>query len=373
METPPRSRSPSPSTSTSSSLSPPVVAIDREPDRVPSMPLRRELSAMDLPYPRLLRAYGDRDDGERKLDVQVVMARPTCMLDDDALLAQLNPPDEWQHVASGSFGSVFTARWLESDVVVKWARPSDAGTDYDAFEEAVMASSLHHPHVVSFYVSSPSAIVMQRMGGGSLALRIRTRPPPDPMKARAWCRQLCSAMLYLHEFDVVHGDLTAENTLFTDDDVLKIGDFGGSHFTMGTFDRFERTRTDRYVPVTALAEPDADLGFDCDRYAAACVMLNVLTWNLDVFEVIYGEFFERRAMAAPDRLAFVVETAASAAESSWELIRALPLTPAAASVLYSFVVRPMAKFLSAEAWEAASARMPASGRAGYKDLIRALE
>jgi eukaryotic-like serine/threonine-protein kinase len=70
-------------------------------------------------------------------------------------------------------------------------------------------------------------LVLEYIEGDNLRRRLRNFEGPVPVdKAVDWGSQLAEALAYLHSQGIVHRDLKPENVLVTEDDRLKIADFG---------------------------------------------------------------------------------------------------------------------------------------------------
>jgi serine/threonine-protein kinase len=70
-------------------------------------------------------------------------------------------------------------------------------------------------------------IIMEFIDGENLRIRIREYDGPVPIDtALDWGRQLASAIAYLHSHGIVHRDLKPENILISNDNEVKIVDFG---------------------------------------------------------------------------------------------------------------------------------------------------
>ena len=92
---------------------------------------------------------------------------------------------------------------------------------------------LKHPNIIQlkdlFETDSHLYIILELVKGGELFERVVERGCYTEKDASAAVRELCEAVAYLHENDVVHRDLKPENLLYAtdaDDSVLKLADFG---------------------------------------------------------------------------------------------------------------------------------------------------
>jgi len=202
---------------------------------------------------------------------------------------------------------------------------------------------MRHPHTVTFFVASPSAIVMERMAGGSLSTKIRTLTAVSEHQRLTWCLHIVAGIRYIHTYNVIHGDIAADNIMFTSDDIAKIGDFGAAYFGTIT-NESERITTDRYLPLT-LQSPSADIqsaiGFDTDRYALVCVLLNLLGWNIDIYDICGISFFERTLMSCTDRDAYITQCLALACPKVWDLLWSVqPLGCRTRCILFQFFTMP---------------------------------
>src|SRR5690606_3381218 len=74
--------------------------------------------------------------------------------------------------------------------------------------------------------------VLEYASGGTLADRLRQGPLPLP-DCLALMATLTDAVAFIHAQALVHGDLKPSNILFTEEGVLKIGDFGLARHVTG--------------------------------------------------------------------------------------------------------------------------------------------
>ncbi|MGW4076404.1 serine/threonine-protein kinase [Streptomyces asiaticus] len=135
-------------------------------------------------------------------------------------------------IGRGGMGVVWRAHdeLLDRQVAVKCARPDDDRAVARLTNEARNAARLHHPHIVSVFDFVDEGeicwIVMEYVSGGSLADMVRGRVALPPEEAASIGCQIAAALAKSHAEGVVHGDVTPENVLITEDGVAKLTDFG---------------------------------------------------------------------------------------------------------------------------------------------------
>ncbi|GMF13584.1 unnamed protein product [Phytophthora lilii] len=169
--------------------------------------------------------------------------------------------DEWSCLGSGGFGSVYRAKWLDSDVVVKQVRLLEHGVknsvdSCNSFQSSISPSielsanlpntdtiakkadamemfrrevdiwfGFSHPHVVRLFgachVGRPF-FVCEYVTNGTLVSYLQKHPD------QLWTKLYESALgvQYLHARGVVHGDLKWNNIVIGSDMKAKVTDFG---------------------------------------------------------------------------------------------------------------------------------------------------
>jgi serine/threonine protein kinase len=151
-------------------------------------------------------------------------------------------------IGTGGMGVVWRA-WderLQRWVAVKCARLDDDRATRRLMGEARNAGRLHHPNIVGVfdYVDEGTTcwIVMEYVPSRSLAQLMAERGPLAPEEAGSIGCQIADALVKSHRAGVVHGDVTPENILVTDEGVARLTDFGisralgndGTQTTTGT-------------------------------------------------------------------------------------------------------------------------------------------
>jgi serine/threonine protein kinase len=137
-------------------------------------------------------------------------------------------------LARSGMASIFKATDVRSGATVALKVPhmqyeSDIAF-YQRFErEEKIGQKLEHPNIVR--VLRPEAksrmyLVMEFAEGSSLRAIIGRRRRVPVAEALDIARQMCRALVYMHEQGIVHRDLKPENVLMTPDGHIKLLDFG---------------------------------------------------------------------------------------------------------------------------------------------------
>jgi len=148
-------------------------------------------------------------------------------------------------IGEGQGGIVYKCRWRSLDCAAKLLNQDSKNSIayFDMINEITIISHLRHPNLVLFLGActvgnEPLVIVSEYMAGGSLEDRFKIMckdgkgqpahwAPPVKLAVR-WIMDLSRAVCFLHNCTtpIIHRDLKPANLLLTEEDHLKVSDFG---------------------------------------------------------------------------------------------------------------------------------------------------
>ncbi|MCK5376327.1 MAG: protein kinase [Acidobacteria bacterium] len=198
-----------------------------------------------------------------------------------------------ERLGGGGMGVVYLAddTRLDRQVALKFL-PIEWSSDQELRErftrEARASSALDHPHICTIYEidETPEGqlfIAMTYCPGETLKQRIRRGPLPTD-EALAFAIQIAEALQAAHQHGVVHRDVKPANILITDQDQVKVVDFGLAKLA----GEAAVTRDGAVMGTPAYMSPEQAKGEDVDGRSDL--------WALGV--VLYEMLTGRRAFAA---------------------------------------------------------------------------
>ena len=223
-----------------------------------------------------------------------------------------------EKLGSGGMGEVYRARdvKLGRDVAMKvlpevFARDTERMARFQ--REAKVLASLNHPNIASIYGLEDSgathALVMELVEGPTLAERVKQGPMPADEALRI-AKQIAEAVEYAHERRIVHRDLKPANVKVTNDDALKVLDFGlakavegdAASIDISTSPTVTRLATMEGVLLgtAAYMSPEQAKGKEVDRRA------DIWAFGCVLYEMLTGEM-AFRGESATDTLAAVIK------------------------------------------------------------------
>jgi serine/threonine protein kinase len=87
-----------------------------------------------------------------------------------------------------------------------------------------------HPRIVHFIAACEDELLLEFQSGGGLDQYFTTHPQPSTSTILTWATELGEALAFIHERNVIHGDVSIHNILVTDQNSLVLADFAGSPF-----------------------------------------------------------------------------------------------------------------------------------------------
>ncbi|KAH8347247.1 hypothetical protein KR059_007251 [Drosophila kikkawai] len=152
---------------------------------------------------------------------------------------ELNNFDIGRQLGRGKFGNVYLAREKESQFVVALKvlfkrQIGESNVEHQVRREIEIQSHLRHPHILRLYAYFHDDVriylILEYAPQGTLFNALQAQPLKrfDERQSAIYIQALCSALLYLHERDIIHRDIKPENLLLGHKGVLKIADFGWS-------------------------------------------------------------------------------------------------------------------------------------------------
>jgi serine/threonine protein kinase len=253
-------------------------------------------------------------------------------------------------LGEGAVGIVSRA-WdevLRRDVAVKMLKPayaSDERTVARFYAEARAAARLAHPHAVLVHdiVADRAwhAIVMEYVAGVSLERVLASEGRVGEARAVRYGREIAQALAAAHAGGLLHRDVKPSNVLITQNDGVKVADFG---LAKAIVDVGTSTEAGRLIGSASYVSPEQAQGLPLtpasDLYSLGVVLHRVVTGRLP---------FEG---ASPIAVAVAHVTAPAPAE--YELAR--EMSPALASIVARLLRKvPAERYTSATELAAALA------------------
>ena len=139
-----------------------------------------------------------------------------------------------KRLGNGAFGVVYKVKDLASsrEYALKDVLCTDTSEILNAIGEAMTLNQISHENVIAVEgayqfrnaLGLHMLILTEYCAGGNLNERLN-RASSEELNFE-WMRQISDALAYLHSCNVVHRDLKPENVLLTEEEDVKLADFG---------------------------------------------------------------------------------------------------------------------------------------------------
>jgi serine/threonine protein kinase len=198
-----------------------------------------------------------------------------------------------RELGSGGFGRVVLAADAviqKRYVAIKVLKDQDSERQNNLIDEMTYLASLQNPSIVTFYHHFKDEnrlhLVMEYCSKGSLRKKIKVGKGLDPNLVFQWGIHLADVLEFVHNKNIVHHDIKPDNVLFTDDEHLKIGDFGVANKNIGTLS---------YMAPELFTEDNVSIhDRRVDIYALGITLLELMCGNNPLFNLSPNELLLRK-------------------------------------------------------------------------------
>jgi serine/threonine protein kinase len=162
-------------------------------------------------------------------------------------------------------------------------------------KEGTIASRLHHPNIVQTYdigitYEGEPFIAMEFVDGVGLNYLVETRSPRLEGNRIQLLKQMADALEHMHSIGYLHRDICPRNVMVTNDNVVKLIDFGLSIPNTGDFLKpGNRTGTPNFLAPELIRRRPTD--HRVDLFALGVTAYNLFTYNMP-WEVKGGASFQ---------------------------------------------------------------------------------
>jgi len=148
--------------------------------------------------------------------------------------------------------------------------------------EVDLMRKLRHPHIVALYAVEQRPnflnIIMEYVPGRSLDYFYETFGPLDEQTIRLYTLQMCQALRFIHNENVVHRDIKAKNILVDARGNIKLGDFGSAKFLGDSMAEMKASEGLNYTALWCAPEVfQGKYNFKIDIWSLGCVLIEIST------------------------------------------------------------------------------------------------
>ena len=190
-------------------------------------------------------------------------------------------------VGEGAYGIVYKCKNKETGKYVAIKRFKEVDDDLvkkTMKRELKMLQKLHHPNVIDFqeaYKRKGNLYLVFEFVEKNLLELLQEHPQGlDPNLIRHLIYQLCKAIKYMHEQNIIHRDVKPENLLITDNMELKLCDFGFARLISGSCkEKLTDYVATRWYRAPELLLTQGEYGKEVDYWAIGCIMGELVDGN----------------------------------------------------------------------------------------------
>jgi serine/threonine protein kinase len=211
-----------------------------------------------------------------------------------------------KRIGCGGMGVVYLAHdsHLDRDVALKVLHPGtifDESARHRFHSEARALSKLSHPNIATVHdfdtQDGTDFLVMEFIPGRPLSARLAASPLPESELLNL-AHQFVDGLIAAHDHSIIHRDLKPANLLITDDDRLKILDFGLAKLRMPIAESATQSHLESHslagtVPYMAPEQlTGGDLDGRTDLYATGLILYEMATGQRPFAELPSGKLFD---------------------------------------------------------------------------------
>ena len=182
-------------------------------------------------------------------------------------------------VGEGAYGIVYKCKNLETGKYVAIKKFKEIGDELvkkTMKRELKMLQKLHHPNIVDFqdaFKRKGNLFLVFEFVEKNLLEVLEEHPKGlDPNLIKNIIYQLCKAIKYLHEQNIIHRDIKPENLLITDKMETKLCDFGFARLISGNSEKLTDYVATRWYRAPELLISQGEYNTEVDYWAIGCIM-----------------------------------------------------------------------------------------------------
>ena len=189
-------------------------------------------------------------------------------------------------VGEGAYGIVYKCKNKETNKYVaikKFKEINDDLVKKTMKRELKILQKLHHPNIVDFqdaFKRKGNLFLVFEFCEKNLLELLQENPKGlDPSLIRHIIFQLCKAIKYLHEQNIIHRDVKPENLLITKNYETKLCDFGFSRLITSNSEKLTDYVATRWYRAPELLISQGDYDKEVDYWAIGCIMGELVDGN----------------------------------------------------------------------------------------------
>lgn len=146
-------------------------------------------------------------------------------------------------------------------------------------QEGNILQKLQHKNIISFkrfmFDRTDAYLIMENAEGGDLDKKIKLQRKKGYFSEEriiTWFLDICQAIKYIHDKQILHRDLKPKNIFLTKDEVIKLGDFGISKVLNSLKDKTNTcVGTDLYMSPEVIKDNES-YSFSCDIWSLGIIL-----------------------------------------------------------------------------------------------------